>query len=307
MKLALAGLLLAACGHAAPHGAAAVTVPPGPSHVMIDGVDIAYDVRGHGPVCLAHPGGPGFDSTYLRSPALEARFTVVYIDPVGTGASGKLPAGQRYSIQRDTAVLDQIRRHLGLGRVCLLGHSYGGFVVQRFALAHPELVSGLILYSTTPTTNDAWSAQVEANLATFKDQPWFDEALAGTRAESEAKTDDELKAALLREAPMFFADWTHRRDELVRVFATARLSLEVSTRREGEPFDVRPQLARLKVPTLVITGDRDLVSGPTVSGWIAQATPGATLVVIPDAGHFAHLEQPRAFAAAIDAFAPTVR
>lgn len=284
-----------------------MSIAQGASHVMIDGVDIAYEVRGHGPVCLAHPGGPGFDSSYLRSPALEARFTVVYIDPVGTGASGRLPANEKYSIQRDAAVLDQVRRHLGLERVCLIGHSYGGFIVQRFALAHPEAVSALILYSTTPTTNDEWSAQVEANLSARKGEPWFDAAIAGTQREAQAKSDEDLKAALLEEAPMFFADWTHRQDELMKVFAAAKLSLEVSTRREGEPFDARAQLRGVKVPVLVITGDHDFVSGPIVSGWITASVPGSKLVVIKDAGHFAHLEQPAAFAAAIDAFAPAVR
>jgi proline-specific peptidase len=301
-------LVVAGCPAAAPvasPGSDALT--PGAHHVAIDGVEIAYEVRGQGPVCIAHPGGPGFDGAYLHDGALERHFTMVYLDPIGTGASGKLPASEAYSIARDVGVLDQVRRHLHAERVCLLGHSYGGFVVQTYAVKYPGRITALILYSTTPTTTDEWSKQVDANLVAFKDAPWFAQAMAGMNAESEAHSDADLKAALALEGPLFFTDWEARKSEYAAVFGAAKLSYEVATRREGAPFDVRNQLRAVVVPALVITGDRDFISGPVVSGWISSNVRGSKLVVIEHAGHFAHLEQPAAFAAAIDAFAPSVR
>src|SRR5205085_4297344 len=99
----------------------------------IDGVDVVYVVAGQGPVCIAHPGGPGLDASYLHAPALEARFTMVYVDPMGVGASGPLPAARKYSIANDAAVLDQVRRSIHRDTVCVLGHSYGGFVAEHYA------------------------------------------------------------------------------------------------------------------------------------------------------------------------------
>ncbi|MEO8551800.1 MAG: alpha/beta fold hydrolase, partial [Kofleriaceae bacterium] len=149
----------------------------GTQRIAVDGGEVVIDVRGAGPVCIAHPGGPGVDSTYLHIPALEQRFTVVYIDPLGTGGSSKLPAGQAYSVVRDAAAVEAVRAKLGLERVCLIGHSYGGFVVQTYAIQHPDRVRGLLLYSTSPTLASDWQQDVEANLQRFKDQPWFADAI----------------------------------------------------------------------------------------------------------------------------------
>ncbi|MGC4857359.1 hypothetical protein ACLQ24_29335 [Micromonospora sp. DT4] len=49
-----------------------------------------YPVAGTGPVCVAHSGGPGIEWAYLRAPGIEEHFTMVYVEPVGTGASGRL-------------------------------------------------------------------------------------------------------------------------------------------------------------------------------------------------------------------------
>ncbi len=57
--------------------------------VTVDGLRQSYFVAGQGPVCVAHSGGPGLDSVYLRSPELEERFTVVYLEPIGTGRSSR--------------------------------------------------------------------------------------------------------------------------------------------------------------------------------------------------------------------------
>ena len=58
--------------------------------LSVDGIRQVYHVAGRGPVCVAHSGGPGIHWAYLRSPELEERFTMVYLEPVGTGESGRL-------------------------------------------------------------------------------------------------------------------------------------------------------------------------------------------------------------------------
>src|SRR5688572_6361076 len=148
-------LILAACGG----GGARVNAPKlaqGTQRIALDGHEVVVDIRGSGPVCIAHPGGPGMDSGYMHSAALETRFTMVYIDPLGTGASSKLPEGELYSLQRDAKVIEGVRAKLALDKVCLVGHSYGGFVAQTYAIEHPQHVRGLFLYSTTPTTEPDW-------------------------------------------------------------------------------------------------------------------------------------------------------
>jgi proline iminopeptidase len=303
---------LAACGGATTK-VAAPALPRGTQRITVDGGQIVVDVRGAAgrPVCIAHPGGPGLDSQYLHLPALEKRFTMVYIDPLGTGTSDKLPEAELYSLQRDVKVLEAVRVKLGLERVCLVGHSYGGFVVQQYAVEHPDRVMGLFLYSTSPTTEPDWQKQAEANTAWFKDQPWFAEAMKGIEDEPKATNETELAAAGTRVWPMYFADWEGHRAEYAPLVALLKISYEVHRRRPPDKntrFDVRRRLGVIHTtPTVIVAGERDFICGVKPSTWIAQAIGGSKLVVIERAGHFAHIEQPGAFDNVVDTFAQLLR
>ncbi|GAA3306221.1 alpha/beta hydrolase [Nonomuraea dietziae] len=119
----------------------AVTTPlsPGTHTVNLERVAQRYHVAGTGPVCLAHPGGPGLSWEYLRMPAAEEHLTMVYVEPIGTGASGRLPAHPHgYTRERYAQALDGLIRHLGVARVHLLGHSHGGFVAPALRLDAPR-------------------------------------------------------------------------------------------------------------------------------------------------------------------------
>ncbi|MFD1930767.1 alpha/beta fold hydrolase [Nonomuraea mangrovi] len=125
----------------------AVTTPlsPGTHTVDVGRVAQRYHVAGTGPVCLAHPGGPGLSWEYLRMPAAEELLTLVYVEPIGTGASGRLPAHPHgYTRERYAQALDGLIRHLGVARVHLLGHSHGGFVAQHYALTRPDRLAGVV-------------------------------------------------------------------------------------------------------------------------------------------------------------------
>lgn len=67
---------------------------------------------------------------------------------------------------------------------------------------------------------------------------------------------------------------------------------------EAEGYDLLPQLRRLRIPTIVLHGDNDLIPVDLARG-IAAAIPGARLKVLPECGHFAYLEQPEAVHAAV--------
>ncbi len=68
---------------------------PGTHSIAVNGVAQHYHVSGMGPYCIAHAGGPGIDASYLRLPLLEESLTMVYLDPIGTGSSGRLATHPR--------------------------------------------------------------------------------------------------------------------------------------------------------------------------------------------------------------------
>ncbi|MEV4534427.1 alpha/beta hydrolase [Asanoa sp. NPDC049518] len=272
---------------------------PGTHSFTVDGTRQVYHVAGTGPVMIAHPGGPGVDYSYLRSPRLEERFTMVYVEPVGTGASGPLPAGATYV---DTYVdfLHALVEHLGVARAFLLGHSHGGIVAVRFALLHPARTAGLFLYSATPCTTDEFWVAEEANAAGYAerhpDVPEAAEIVAAVGQWDEVKTDEQQTAILRTFLPVYFADFWRRRAE----FDALRKNVRAwHTPFDSKNVDYRPDLKEITAPTVVLTGRHDFICGPVWAELLHAGIPGSELVILENSGHFGQIEEPDGFLDAI--------
>ena len=267
-----------------------------------DGIRQVYHTAGTGPVLVAHSGGPGIDFAYLRSPLLEENFTMVYVEPVGTGSSGRLP-DNAYHLANYVRFLAELVDHLGEPRVRLLGHSHGGFVVQQYTLEHPDRVAGLALYDTSPVTGPEFWAGAMAGLAAYPERhPDVPDAAAVPAAFQRAVTatnDEDLSDGLRQAVPAYFADFWSRRAEFKGFQAGVRAWAAPAGAADPVPFDVRPRLAEITAPTVVITGAYDFICGPKWAAMLHDGIPGARLVTLANSGHFGHIEEPEAFAAAL--------
>ncbi|MEU9336571.1 alpha/beta hydrolase [Streptomyces sp. NPDC048290] len=269
-------------------------------------VDLRYHVAGSGPVCLAHPGGPGIGWEYLRMLGLEDFLTMVYVEPVGTGDSGLLPDPRDYTVATYTHVLNSVIEHLGSPQVVLLGHSHGGFVAQQYVLDHPGRLSALVLYDTSPVADDEfWAAAVTA-MERFvtdhaDDHPETAGYVAALTTRLDLLDDDGTTAVLRTTMPAYVFDYWGREDE----FGPARRSLRMYAapgRTDGPPFDVRDELFRISTPTLVLAGRQDFICGPRWAALLHEAIPTAELSILEETGHLAHIERPARFTAMVHAF-----
>jgi len=104
------------------------------------------------PVMIAINGGPGQSSHYMKS--LEqlagSELTVVTFDQRGIGRSTASAKG--YDLLKYVADIEAIRKHLGVKKIHLFGHSFGGILAQRYASVHPKRVQSLILMGSGPPT-----------------------------------------------------------------------------------------------------------------------------------------------------------
>ncbi len=283
---------------------------------MNGGIEIAYHVAGSGPVVVVHPGGPGIEWSFVRMPLAEKFATVVYIEPVGTGASGRLPDPSGYTLDRYAGDVEGLRAHLGLDRFVLLGHSHGGFVAQSYALAHPDHLRGLILYDTSPTTGSDWQKDIALNLEWFKEEPWFAEATDALAHETSAVTDDEITAVFRREMPLYFAEWSRRAKEYEPY--RERVRLTVAPGRAGTdstaPADVgiapvielRDRIGTITVPTLVIVGRKDFVTSERFGRMLHEGIRGSRLLLLEHSGHMGHIEEPETFSRGIRSFLKSI-
>ena len=278
----------------------------GTHDVSVDGLVQRYHVHGSGPACLAVPGGPGVDWEMLRMPAVEEFLTMVYVEPLGTGGSGRLPSHPNgYTRKRYAQSLSGLLDLLSLPRVFLLGHSHGGFVSQYFALHHPNRLRGLVLYESAPVTGPEHMAEAAAMVEEFvrrnEGHPELVTVLAGLQASGTVTEDEKITAALRDLLPIFFAHYWPREQEFrhLRKNVSCTYISHVDEHLTPEIIDDRRTLPTLTVPTLVVVGRYDVPCGTRWAHELNTLIPRSQLAVLEESGHFGHLEQPEAFAAAV--------
>ena len=298
----LAPLVVAGCaGHVGPvltEGTHAVELRDGRRVVHVRGAPRP----GIAPVIVI-AGGPGLEWSYLDLPsAIGPRTALMHLELLGTGASARLPDTNEYTRARDVADVEAVRSHFGVDEVVLVGHSYGGFVALEYALAHPERVAGLVLYDTAASSGPELWADIRANLQARADAPWFAGASAAFSGSPRAHDDASITANFRRAAPLYLHDYDADPTRWDAWFAHLHVSYARSHDGPAETFDVRARLGELRVPTLVIVGASDFVCSPAMARELASGIPGAEIVVLERSGHFGHVEEPDAFATAVNAF-----
>jgi proline iminopeptidase len=289
-----------------PIGGAMTQLNPGEYEVVLNNVLIHYTIRGSGPVLLAHSGGPGMDARVWDDFAgIDDFVTLVVIHPRGSGLSG--PAGgNAYLLPDYAADVEALRVHLGLERPILMGWSHGGMVAQQFACTYPNSLSTLILFDTSAYFGEFLS-DVEAAVQEFKNEPWFDNSLAALKAEwaGDYATDEDMAHLWAEEMKFYFKKFDVRaeayhgrtKDLPIRV-----APLKTFNDREAAGMDLRPNLAKIIVPTLVIVGRHDFITNVAMAEEMVKHIPDARLEIFEDSGHFAHVEEPKRFYRVIKEF-----
>jgi pimeloyl-ACP methyl ester carboxylesterase len=246
-------------------------------------------------VLVCHPGGPGFSSRYFGDlGGLGAHFTLVMLNPRGSEGSDR-PADRRaYETSDYVSDLEELRAHLGLERMLLLGHSHGGVVAAAYAAAHPDCVERVVLASTLARFAAEQDAAMQAGMAAKAGEPWYEDAKAALDDEQEGRfeSDEELGALAIREFPFYFARYGAAEEaylETLRGEVPVADALLLFNEGIFNTFDLRPDLPRITAPALVITGEDDFITGPACAVDF-DTIPNRTTVLLPDCGHFIFIE-----------------
>lgn len=291
------------------------TLTEGDHFFEAEGITFHYRVGGtSGPVFVAHSVGWGMPGSYLwngMGPHLEKSHTVVYFEPRGNGQSSK-PADENAMTSRVMAAdIEHLRKHLGLDSIpALLGHSNGACIVLRYAEQYPDRVRNLILIDAEiqdapPNDNfQSWAAR-------RKDDPDYGPAVAGltTAFQSPPQTDEAFAQMMDTILPWYFSDLSHV-DTLRRHITPDLTPPRVWAFLRQGPLDRRPENkcphvadgGLVKARTLVVWGAEDAMCSLVAGRAVAEAIPGARLVVFDGCGHFPWIEKREAFFTEVDAF-----
>jgi 3-oxoadipate enol-lactonase len=258
--------------------------------IQAGAVRLYYEERGGGaPVVLVPGFGAGAWIWYRQIPALSRRFRVVSFDPRGVARSPE--ADGELSIRALADDVAALLDALGIPSAHVLGGSFGGFVAQEFALAHPGRTSSLTLCCTS-----------SGGPGHRPPRPETLEAIAATRG---LNTQERVRQNLLLAFSTRFAE-----EEPAEVERVVRLRDEnhVSERvylqqlQAAVRFDARGRVAQIKAPTLVITGDEDAIVPHENSLNLAALIPGARLRVVRGGSHAFFIERPAEFNPAVADF-----
>ena len=220
-----------------------------------------------------------------------AGWHVVAPDLPGHGESH--PHGAEFGFGPYAEAVLAVADELGWARFALLGHSMGGVVAQHVALEAPDRLTALVLMDASPDRVDVDPSLVDlaCEVAATQGMP----SLLELQRELGGPLDTETSLRLHRERP----GWRELQDQKFlscspEMYVTMARLLTTSPSRAD-------RLARLDVPTLVLVGEHDvLLRAP--SDRLADAIPGAKLVVIPGAGHSPQIEAPTAWFEAVTDF-----
>lgn len=287
--------------------------------VDANGVMIYYVTLGRGkPLVIVH-GGPGASHDYFLPYLLPlARHNrLIFIDERGSGRSQKLDDPSGYTVENMVEDVEAVRVGLGLGKISLLGHSYGGALAEAYALKYQKNLSHLILASTWSSTkvlNELFvemKAKMAPELRERIDKMEADGLFGhGLDYQKNRYTNDYMVAAWGE--GYFPYVYQNRPDPNYDPVASGNVSWDLYREMWGshgefvvdgnlKSVEYTDRLASIQVPTLILVGDHDECD-PSLSQAMHAKIAGSKMVVLPKAGHMTFVDDTGMFVAAVDGF-----
>jgi len=238
-----------------------------------------WDTGGEGPpVVLLHPAsGSGLIWGYQQPALVKAGYRVIAYSRRSYFNSDAL-VKDRPGI--GSADLHGLIEFLGLTKFHLLGSAAGGTVAVDYALSHPDRLSSLTLADNAAGIRDGEIAKAVVSIRT----KGFDDMPVEFR---------ELGPSYRAANPEGARIWTE----------LAHKALTAADFRQGVANEITTaRIEAMKVPTLLITGDADLVNPPSILRMVARHMAGSETLIAPEAGHSTYWEQPDMFNGALLSF-----
>jgi proline iminopeptidase len=310
--LALALLLPGIALFAQKHRTAAVgaVYPIEEGYVDAHGVLIYYTTMGRGTPLLIVHGGPGASHDYFLPYLLPLARTnkLIFIDERGSGRSEKLEDVKQYTVENMVSDVEEVRVALRLNKISLLGHSYGGVLAQAYALKYPEHLSHLVLASTFSSTREMNQVlqRIKSQMPPGK--------LALTNALEKAGLFGKGAAWERGRYPATYATLAWGDGYFPRLYgARPDPNYDPQAQDTSTAWDLYREmwgshgefvidgnlssveylnrLPTIHVPTLILAGDHDECD-PSMSKEMNAKIKGSKLVILPNSGHMAFVDQP---------------
>jgi pimeloyl-ACP methyl ester carboxylesterase len=259
--------------------------------VNSNGVQLYYTDTGKGPETIVFSHSYLADHSHFNPQidALKKHYRCIAFDHRGHGRSKKPASGYDMENLYQDAV--SVIEALKCAPCHFIGLSTGGFIGLRIGIRRPDLVKSLILMDTSA------DAEAEGSLGRYKLMLFIFRWIG-------------FRPVIKRALPLFFGpkflNDPDRQNEVAewrqRLISNDSAAVSKFGRGIFSRESMYDQIDKIQTPTLVIVGEKDIVTPVDRAGRIAEKIPGATLEVIPDAGHLCTVEEPAAVNSVIERF-----
>jgi len=245
---------------------AAMPKPDQSGYAPVNGIQMYYAVFGSGePILLIHGGLGHADIWASQVATMSKTHKVIVADSRGHGRSTRTEQPYGYDLMASDylALLD----YLKIDKTALVGWSDGGIIGIDIALHHPERLTRLFAQAANVTTDG-----VDPGVMTNKTFAAYIDR-SGRDYKKMSKTPDQYDAFVSQISHMW----------------------------ESEPAWTKEQLGKITTPTAIVAGDHDEAIKREHTEYMASVIPGAKLIILPNASHFAMLQAPDEYSqAALD-------
>ncbi len=242
-------------------------------------IELYFEESGEGdPIIFVHGWMEDYSMWSSQIEYFSREHRVIAYDQRGHGRSDKPEKG--YSMQTLSDDLYSFTQNLNIERFTLTGHSMGGMTAMVFALDHPEKISKLILIGTDAKSTLSlrimlWTLLHVLPYSTFaegSDIKYF-------------KPTEKMK-----------------KEAAERALRTPRYAAYECFKEFCINYDIRDRVSGIKMPTLIIVGDKDNLTPIKLSQYMNRQIKGSKLIIIPDSKHMPMIEKPEKVNAIIDEF-----
>ncbi|HLR41753.1 MAG TPA: alpha/beta fold hydrolase [Pseudogracilibacillus sp.] len=262
-------------------------------YANINGTKLYFDINGSGkvienglvknkPVVFLLHGGPGGThlsfKPYLNE--LSNKVQLVYIDQRGCGSSADEDP-ESYTLENNVEDLEALREHLGLSKIWVLGHSYGGMVAMSYALKYQDNLSGLLLITTSPSYRFIEKAKQYVEKEGNEEQKFYAEKLWNGNFQSYEELQQYYKVM-----DSLYSIKSQNKENLSR--PKVKRSYEALNKGFGDflrTFDIVDKLNNIKIPTLIIAGKHDWITPVSENHTIHEKISDSSFYILENSSH----------------------
>ncbi len=272
-------------------------------YAEVNGTRIFFDVEGVGwrkdgaklvekPVCFVLHGGPG--GTHLgfkpHFSQLAEAAQVIYIDNRGSGLSNRGPQ-ETYSLENNVEDIEALRKYLGLNKIYILGHSYGGMTALSYGLKYQGNLNGLLLLTTSASSRFLEKAKAFIEEKGNDDQKRMADVLWGGAFQSLEQLSEYYQVM----APLYSQKAKASQAQTPPLGHRSYEALNEGFGHFLRTYDVVDQLPTIQIPTLVMAGRHDWITPVSESEQIAECIPNSTLKIFEESSHSVPTDEPELF------------